>query len=114
MTTSSQTPPEPGDLAALIALAQREHLAGRLAEAAAAYRKILALRTDIAEVYNNLGSVLEQQGQLDEAVAHYERAADLKPQLIQAHNSLGDIFHRQGKLEQALERYRRAIALRPD
>ena len=45
-----------------IALAQREHRAGRLAEAAAAYRQILALRPDIAEVHNNLGNVLKDQG----------------------------------------------------
>ena len=58
MTTASQTPGEPAELDALVALAQREHRAGRLAEAAAAYRKILALRPDIAEVHNNLGNVL--------------------------------------------------------
>ena len=58
MTTASPTPGEPAELDALAALAQREHRAGRLAEAAAAYRKILALRPDVAEMYNNLGNVL--------------------------------------------------------
>ena len=42
MTAASQTPGEPAELDALAALAQREHRAGRLAEAAAAYRQILA------------------------------------------------------------------------
>ena len=58
MTAASQTPGEPAEMDALVALAQREHRAGRLAEAAAAYRKILALRPDIAEMYNSLANVL--------------------------------------------------------
>ena len=83
MTTASQTPGEPDELASLVALAMREHSAGRLAEAAAAYRKILVLRPDIAEAYNNLGNVLKDQGQLDEAAAQYRRAVALKPDLFQ-------------------------------
>jgi tetratricopeptide (TPR) repeat protein len=114
MTMPSQRSPQPTDLGALIALAQREHHAGRLAEAAAAYRQILALQPNLAEAYNNLGNVLLVQGQLDEARVQYERATALKPELFQAHNRLGDVFHRQGKLDQAVTRYRRAIALRPD
>ena len=55
MTTARQTPGDPAELDALVALAQREHRAGRLAEAAAAYRKILALRPDIAEVAQQPG-----------------------------------------------------------
>ena len=65
---------------ALVALAQRECRAGRLAEAAAAYRQILALRPDVAEGYKQLGNVLLIQGKLDEAAAQYERAAALKPE----------------------------------
>ena len=82
MTTASPTPGYPAEFDALVALAQREHRAGRLAEAAAAYRKILALRPDVAEAYNNLGNVLMDQGKLDEAAAQYERSGlALKPGL---------------------------------
>jgi tetratricopeptide (TPR) repeat protein len=114
MTTSSQTSPEQAEFEALVALAQREHSAGRLSEAIEVYRKLLALRPDLAEVYCNLGSALQSQGKLDEAVAQFERATTLKPQLFQAHNSLGDIFRQQGKLDEAVARYRQAIALRPN
>ena len=41
-----------------VAQARREHRAGRLAEAAAAYRQILAMRPDVAEVHNKLGILL--------------------------------------------------------
>ena len=115
MTTASQTPGEPAELDALVALAQREHRAGRLAEAAAAYRQILVLWPNIAEAYNNLGNVLVGQGKLDEAAAQYERATALKPDLFQAHNNLGNIHWKQGMLDQAVARFEDARSrFRPD
>jgi len=114
MTTASQTPGEPSELDTLVALAERHQSAGRLAEAAAAYRRIVLLRPDIAEAYNNLGNVLVDQGQLDEAAAQYERATALKPSLFQAHNNLANILKVQGQLDQAVARYEQALALRPE
>jgi tetratricopeptide (TPR) repeat protein len=114
MTTAGQTPGEPAELDALVALADREQNAGRLAEAAAAYRKIVLLRPDIAEAYNNLGNVLVGQGRLDEAAAQFERAAALNPDLFQAHNNLGNVLRVQGKLDRAMAQYKQAIALRPN
>ena len=64
MTMPSERSPQPADLGSLIALAQSEQNAGRLPEAAAAYRQILALRPDMAEAHNNLGNVLSAEGQL--------------------------------------------------
>jgi tetratricopeptide (TPR) repeat protein len=114
MTTASQTPGEPTEFDALAALAQREARAGRMAEAAAAYRKILALRPDVADTYNNLGNVLIDQGKLDEAAAQFQRAVTLEPGLVEAHNNLGAALRKQGKLEQALAHLEQAIARRPD
>jgi tetratricopeptide (TPR) repeat protein len=111
MTTAG---PMPGEFEALVALAERERSAGRLAEAAAACRKILALRPGLAEAYNNLGNALEHQGKLDEAAAQYERALALRPSLFQAHDNLGNILRKQGKLDQAVARYEQALTSRPD
>ena len=82
-----------------MALAQREHRAGRLVEAAAAYHRILALRPDIAEVYNDLGIILAQQGKLDLALARFEQAVALRPDYAEAHYNLGNILMQQGKLD---------------
>ena len=101
-------------LDALIALAQREHQAGRLAKAAAAYREILAIQPDIAEAHNNLGNVLLSQGKLDEAVAEFERTVALRPDFAEAHNNLGFVFQWQGKLDEAAAQYERAATLKPD
>ncbi|HEX4145068.1 MAG TPA: tetratricopeptide repeat protein [Pirellulales bacterium] len=114
MATTRRPRGAPSELNALVALAQREHSAGRLAEAVAAYRKIVGRWPDIAEAHNNLGNVLECQGHLVDAVICYERAVVLKPGLFQAHNNLGNISRKQGKLDQALARYEQAIAIRPD
>lgn len=75
MTAARLTSGEPNELDALVALARREHLAGRLAQAAAAYHEILRLWPGIAEAYNNLGVVLREQGKLDQAVARYEQCS---------------------------------------
>jgi len=114
MTTANQTSSEPGELDALIALALGEHQAGRLAEAAAAYRKILALRPDIAEAYNNLGNVLLGQGNFDEAVAQFERAVALKPDFAEAINNLGFGYQCQKRLDEAAAQYEHAVTTKPD
>ena len=114
MTSASQMPGPPVDFDALVAFAWREHRAGRLAAAAAAYRKIVALRPEVAEAHNNLGSVLLDQGRLDEAAAEFQQAVALKPSLFQAHNNLGNVLRQQGQFDQAVACYERAIALRSE
>jgi tetratricopeptide (TPR) repeat protein len=114
MTAANPAPGEPATLDTLVALAQREHGAGRLAEAEAAYRKILALRPDIAEVCANLGLLLANQAKLDEAAVQFERAVALKPDLFQAHLTLGELLQAQGKLDQAAARFEQLLALCPE
>ena len=114
MTTASPTPGEPAALNALVALAQREHRAGRLAEAAEACRKILAIRPDIAEAHNELGIILAKQDRLDEARPRFEQALALKPGYAEAHNNLGNVLLRQGKLDEAAAHYEQALALSPN
>jgi tetratricopeptide (TPR) repeat protein len=52
---------------------------GRFAEAAASYRRALALRPDFSAAHSNLGLLLCDQGDLAAAVGHCERAASLDP-----------------------------------
>jgi tetratricopeptide (TPR) repeat protein len=101
-------------LDALVALALGEHRAGRLPEAAAAYRKILAIRPDIAEAHNNLGNVLLSQRKLDEAAVHFEHAVALRLDFAEAHNNLGFVYQWQRKLDKAATQFERAAALQPD
>jgi tetratricopeptide (TPR) repeat protein len=113
MTTASETPGERADLDALVALAKREHRAGRLAEAAAACGQILAIRPDMAEVHNDLGIILAQQDQLDLALARFEQAVALRPDYTDAHINLGNVLLGQGKLDEAVARYEYALTQKP-
>jgi tetratricopeptide (TPR) repeat protein len=114
MTSVTATECSPTEFDGFVALAQSEQLAGRLAEAVSAYRKVLAVRPDLAEAHNNLANVLEQQGEFDAAVTHYKHALDLKPSLFRAHNNLARVFRRQGQLDQAATHFKRSLALSPD
>ncbi len=62
---------------------------GKVDEAEASYRKLIALKTDYAGAHNNLGNILQGLGRLDEAEASYRKAIALKPDYAGAHNNLG-------------------------
>lgn len=87
---------------------------GKLEEALACYRQVLALDPNFAEAYRNLGVVFKNQGLLDEALEHYQRAIDLQPDLVDAHISLGVVFLEQGLLTKAIESCEQALVLNPD
>ena len=53
-----------------------------LDEAAAGYRRVLTLRPGFAEVHNNLGAVLANQGKPHEAVAEYRHTLECSPRLV--------------------------------
>jgi Tfp pilus assembly protein PilF len=108
------TPGSPANLDDLVSQAQRAQAAGRLVEAAAVFRKILNVRPDVAEVHNDLGIVLAQQGKLDLAAARFARAIALKPGLLEAHFNLGNSLKELGKLDEAAAAFRQALALKPD
>jgi tetratricopeptide (TPR) repeat protein len=114
MTTASRTPDEPVGVEGLLAEAAGHHGAGRLAEATAVYQRVLVLRPDLAEVHNNLGGLLAQQGKLDLAVARFQQALALRPNYAKAYNNLGNVLLRQGKLDEAAARFGQALAIRPD
>lgn len=90
------------------------HQAGRLEEAEALYREILAQQPDHADALHLLGVMALQSGQPKEAVALIERAIDIDGQVADYHNNLGEALRAQDKLEAAMRAYEKALALRPD
>jgi tetratricopeptide (TPR) repeat protein len=103
-----------GQVDKLISLASRLHSAGRLAEEADTYRKILDIKPNWAEAHNYLGSLLYDLRKLDLAIASYLRALTLRPDFAEAHNNLGNALRDQGQFERAVNSFERALALRPD
>ena len=102
------------DVRSIFAQAVGHHQAGRLDEAVACYRQVLALKPDLAGTHHNLGNALWEQGKREEAEASYRRALALQPSLAGARNNLGALLYEQGKLDEAVACYREALALQPD
>jgi len=132
------------DIPQTFATAVELHQSGRLAEAGALYRQILALdpkhvtamnnlamlvpqdeaealltkavalRPDYADGMINLANARQARGKLDEAVAWYERALAVRPNSADALINLGNTLRQLGKLEDAVAKYRRAVELAPE
>lgn len=97
-------------------------LAGRLEEAAAAYRRAVAAEPASFFARKSLGSTLYRLGREDEAAAELERAVALDPGLPGAaarrekaglHYALGGIAANAGRSAEAERSFRQAVALDP-
>jgi predicted O-linked N-acetylglucosamine transferase (SPINDLY family) len=94
-------------------IALDHYRAGRLADAEAVYRQVLALGGDDAGVLSNLGIVLQGSGRLDEAIAAYRRAITLRGDHGAAWSNLGSALSALGRLDEAITALDRALAIDP-
>ena len=99
--------------AALTAAIAR-HREGRLAEAEAAYRQVLAGAPRDPDALHYLGVLCHHRGENADAVDLIQRAIAGAPGYADAHNNLGNVLRALGRTEEAAAAYRRALALRPD
>jgi predicted O-linked N-acetylglucosamine transferase (SPINDLY family) len=93
------------------ALALQHHQAGRLADAEALYRQILAVQPVNADAVHNLGVVAQQSGRCNIAVELFGKAIALDPANAVAYSNLGEAYRASGRLPEALEAYRQALRL---
>lgn len=91
----------------------QHHRAGRLAEAEAAYRGILAADPDNIDALHLLGVVAHQGGRQEQAAALITRALALDAGNAAAHSNLGVVLVAQGKPDEAIAAFRRALSLQP-
>jgi predicted O-linked N-acetylglucosamine transferase (SPINDLY family) len=89
------------------------HNAGRLAEAEAIYRALLAADPDDLNALNLLGVLARQTGRRDEALDLLWRAADLATATPDVHYNLGTVLSDLGRRDEAAAAFRRALALQP-
>jgi len=94
--------------------ALEHHQAGRLTEAGAIYREILALDPRNAEALRLLGVIARQEGRIGQAVELIQRSIEIDPTRAEAHHNFGDALRSQGKPDEAIAAYSKAIDLRPD
>ena len=98
----------------LLAAGLQSHQAGRLAEAEACYRRVLAAQPNYAELHMQLGLALKAQGKLKEAIAAFHRAVAIKPDLAEAQYNLGNALNDNREFDQAAAAFHRAIAIKPE
>ncbi len=79
-----------------------------------AYRKAVALNSDLFEPQVNLGVALRSTGRFDEAIAALGRAVALKPTRASSHYDLGRALAGAELFSEAAAAYQRATELDPD
>ena len=87
--------------------------AGRLGEAAAILRQIVATNPDNWQSLHLLGLTAYRQGSLEDAVSYLRRCLDVKLDLAEAHSDLGVVLKELGQLEEARTCCATAVALKP-
>lgn len=94
-----------------LAEAKEWHKAGRVDEADAVYRSILAEHPRFAEAQHMAAVVCLQKGELEKAEELFLRAIALDGRRANYHLNLGNTLSAQGRVHEALECYRKAIEL---
>src|SRR5471032_842245 len=101
-------------IAEQLAQAMAWHRDGRLPQAAAAYRAILAAEADHFDALHLLGVCALQDGDAPTAHGLIARALALKPDDVTAQMHLANAQQRLGQPDAALRSYRRVLELAPD
>jgi protein O-GlcNAc transferase len=100
-------------LSTLCNAAFRRHSAGQFAEAVRLYEGILALKSDLPDIHNNLGHALSALGRPLPATHAFARAVELKPDYPEALCNWGLALAELERLDEAEAKYRQAIAVSP-
>lgn len=96
-----------------VAEADRFRDAGRITEAADAYRNALALAPERADLRVQLGNMLKDSGRFAEAVAAYDEAARARPDDADIQLQRGRALKLAGQTQEAVAAFRAALALDP-
>ncbi len=107
---------EPDNASGWLMLARSQAALGRFAEAAAAYRKVLKLMPEQADIHADFADVLAmaQAGSFaGEPEKNIQRALALDPGHVKALALAGTAAFNQGRFKEALSFWRKALAAQP-
>lgn len=85
-----------------------------LDEATMAYQKAVALDSQYAKAWNNLGTSMDLQNRFTEAQEAFRKAIALKPSYALAWFNLGSSLFNSGKISDAIVAFKQGLALAPD
>lgn len=75
-----------------------------------AFRKAIEVDPDMANSYNNLGTVLSLMGKKEEALENYKKAILLYPQYANAYSNIGVYYRQKGDVVHAIDNFKKAIS----
>lgn len=87
---------------------------GKYTDCVAALEPLSKIRSDVADIHNNLGIAYHALGQCEAATASFQQAIRVRPDYDQAHFNLGILLEQQGQLPEAEQSYRQALEIDPD
>lgn len=97
-----------------LARAIRRHQAGRLDEAAHAYRTVLSNDPQNATALNMLGVLCVQRGECEAGICLLQGALEVDPDFTDAYANLGRALLEVGRYSEATEQLWKAVHLEPD
>lgn len=77
------------------------------------YSKVVELRPDLPEAYNNLGVALKRKGELDKAADGFNKALQRRPDYSAALSNRGWVFAEQSKWVEARRDFEQALKINP-
>jgi protein O-GlcNAc transferase len=95
----------------LLLRAAEEARAGRVDDAIATYRGVLAVWPAVAMAHHNCGALLFARGDFDGAVRSFDEAAKLRPDWTAPLLALGHVHFHGGRYADAQDAFERALAL---
>jgi tetratricopeptide (TPR) repeat protein len=87
---------------------------GRIADAAVAYRRVLASEPHNGDVLHLLGVALAKMGRVQDAVGLIGNAVKMQPRNFVMQTDLGSALSELGRYTEAIACYRQALASKPD
>ena len=103
---------KPDDPKTIVLTGVANQRAGRAHEAVAAYRRALKLiKTDRAQLLNNLGRALVETGSWDEAEGAFKAALKENPDYLEARMNLGFLYMKMDQSQEAAEQLRLVLDL---
>jgi tetratricopeptide (TPR) repeat protein len=86
---------------------------GSNAEAIESYKRLIQLKPDDPDGYNNLGTLYNAKGSYAEAIKAFEKAIQIRPDFPVALSNLGAAYSRAGRYQEAIDVLKKAEQLSP-
>jgi len=77
------------------------------------YARVVQLKPDLPEAYNNLGVALKKNGELEKAVTNFDRALELRRDYSEALSNRGWVYLQQKKWREARGDFEQALKINP-